>query len=89
MSPYELTRAGGALDFSHHNATSGLAWLRALRDRCPDSVWLNPEPERVWAATSIRMIRQVYPMYPLTLDGLAEAVDVLRGARPNRPLRAA
>jgi hypothetical protein len=24
-------------------------------------------------------------MYELTLDGLTEAVDVLRGTRPNRP----
>jgi hypothetical protein len=24
-------------------------------------------------------------MYELTIDGLTEAVDVLRGTRPNRP----
>lgn len=89
MSPYELTRTGGAIDFGHHNDTSGLAWLHRFRQRCPNSVWLNPEPPRVWPATSIRLIRHVFPMYPLTLDGLAEAVDVLRGLRPNRAERAA
>jgi uncharacterized protein with von Willebrand factor type A (vWA) domain len=89
MSPYELTQVGGAIDFAHRNETSGLAWLERLRRRCPDSVWLNPEPERVWGATSIQMIRRVFPMFALTLDGLAAAVEVLRGNRPNRPVRAA
>jgi uncharacterized protein len=89
MSPYELTQTGGAIDFDHHNETSGLSWLHRLRQRCPNSVWLNPEPERVWGATSIQMIRRVFPMYQLTLDGLAAAVEVLRGNRPNRPSRAA
>jgi len=89
MSPYELTRTGGAIDFAHRNDTSGLAWLYRLRERCPNSVWLNPEPEHIWPASSIRIVRRVFPMYPLTLDGLGDAVDVLRGVRPNRPQQAA
>jgi len=88
MSPYELTHAGGAIDFFHHNRDSGLTWLRRLRERCPRSVWLNPEPERIWRAPSIRIVREVFPMYELTLEGLAAAVDVLGGRRPNRPLEA-
>jgi uncharacterized protein with von Willebrand factor type A (vWA) domain len=51
----------------------------------PSSVWLNPEPRRIWSADSVRLVRQIFPMYELTLDGLTEAVDVLRGARPNVP----
>ncbi len=89
MSPYELTSSGGAIDYGHHNDTSGLAWLRRLRERCPQSVWLNPEPPRLWQATTIDLIRRVFPMFQLTLDGLGEAVDVLRGIRPNRPQRVA
>lgn len=89
MSPYELLRVGGAIDYSHTNATSGLAWLQLLRERCPNSLWLNPEPEHIWQATTIRLIHSVFPMFPLTLDGLSEAVDVLRGARANRPEKAA
>jgi len=33
---------------------------------------------------TIRLIRQVFPMFPLTVDGLSDAVDVLRGAKPNK-----
>ncbi len=86
MSPYELTHVGGAIDLFHHNRDTGLAWLRRFRDRCPDSVWLNPEPRRIWNAPSIRIIREAFPMFELTLDGLTEAVDVLGGRRPNQPI---
>lgn len=85
MSPYELTHVGGSIYYYDHNRVPGLTWLQRLREKVPNSVWLNPEPERIWAAESVRLIRDVYPMYRLTLDGLSEAVDVLRGARPNTP----
>jgi uncharacterized protein with von Willebrand factor type A (vWA) domain len=84
MAPYELTMEGGAISYWHHNQTPGIAWLRRIRERCPRSVWINPEPRRVWSAYSIRLVRQVFPMFELTLDGLGEAVDTLRGARANQ-----
>ena len=87
MSPYELTHPGGAIDLFHHNRTPGLEWLQRIRDRCSRSAWLNPEPRRIWRAPSIHLIRQVFPMFELTLDGLAEAVDVLAGRRPSVPLQ--
>lgn len=90
MSPFELTHIGGAIDLSYHNDEDGLCWLRRIRDRVPNSVWLNPEPRIQWNAPTIHLIHQVFPMYELTIDGLTQAVDVLRGTRPNRPaLRAA
>ena len=84
MSPYELTYSGGAIDYYHDNVDSGLVWLQRFRRRCPKSVWLNPEPKRIWNAPTIRMIRQVFPMFPLTIDGLTDAVDVLRGVKTNK-----
>jgi len=33
---------------------------------------------------TIKLVKSVYPMYELTIDGLTEAVDVLRERRPNR-----
>lgn len=83
MSPYELSHPGGAIYYGHHNRRPGMEWLRDVRSRCPKSVWLNPEPHRVWEAPSVRMIRQVFPMFPLTIDGITEAVDTLRGSRAN------
>ena len=86
MSPYELTYSGGAVDYYQDNPDTGLDWLKRIRKRCPKSVWLNPEPKRIWNAPTIRMIRQVFPMFPLTVDGLTDAIDVLRGAKPNKPV---
>mgnify|MGYP002619637838 CR=1 FL=1 len=85
MHPFELTQVGGAITLSHQNRRSGLEWLQALRARCPRSVWLNPEPPRIWESTSARLVRSVFPMTPLSVDGLERAVDMLRGLRPNRP----
>jgi uncharacterized protein len=86
MHPMELQQVGGIIDYRAHNHQTGLWWLRQLRERCPRSVWMNPEPPRIWGAPSIHIIRTVFPMFPMTLDGLTEAVDVLRGAKRAEPL---
>ncbi len=85
MAPYELTHTGGAIYYGHQNRRTGLDWLLEFRQRIPNSVWLNPEPRRLWHADTIALIHSVFPMFELTLDGLSAAVDVLRGAKPNRP----
>lgn len=59
------------------NAQSGLGWLQALVDHFPKSVWLNPEPERYWEIGTCQLIKGVFPMHQLTLDGLGEAVRQL------------
>jgi len=81
MSPFELTHASGAVHYGHRNAVAGIEWLRRIRLKTPKSVWLNPEPPRMWHAQSIALVRSVFPMYELTMDGLNEAIDVLRGAK--------
>ena len=46
----------------------------------PAAVWLNPVPEQYWGYTaSIQVVRQLVRdrMYPLTLDGLDEAMRTL------------
>lgn len=85
MSPYELTHPGGAINLYHYNRIPGLEWLQRFRQRCPRSVWLNPEEQRIWRAPSVRLIREIFPMFELTLDGLEEAIDVLAGRRSNQP----
>jgi len=88
MAPYELMSMGGAIDFYYNNSEPGIAWLQRFRERCPNSLWLNPEPRRFWSAPTIEAIHRIFPMFELTLDDLSEAIDVLRGVRPNRPAAA-
>lgn len=88
MSPYELTHADGAIAYWERNRVTGIEWLRRFRRKTERIAWLNPEPRRIWEAPSIRLIRELFPMYELTLDGLTQAVDLLRGARHDKPLGA-
>lgn len=82
MSPYELTTAGGAIEYGHHNPDPGIVWLQRIAARFPRCVWLNPEPKDYWETTmSNRMIRQIFTMYPLTLDGLEQGLSRLRSTR--------
>lgn len=78
MSPYEILHPGGSVEYM--NEESGATWLARLLERYPKSVWLNPEPERLWEYRhSIQILRDIMGtrMYPLTLDGLGRAMRQL------------
>jgi uncharacterized protein with von Willebrand factor type A (vWA) domain len=78
MSPYELTQKGGSVE--HMNEEPGALWLRRVLDIYTHAVWLNPVPEQNWSWTpSIKIIRDIFEnrMYPLTLEGLDEAMREL------------
>lgn len=83
MHPAELTEPFGAIDPRLATPTPGIVWLqRIVRhfDRC---VWINPEKPVYWeSAATVRVIRRLFPMFPLTTDGLTDAVNALVGARP-------
>jgi uncharacterized protein len=79
MAPWELMDRSG-----WHSETSaeGVVWLMKLAEMYPHAVWLNPEPPSAWFQTTIDVIRRVFNMFPLTLEGLGDAVNHLtRGGR--------
>ncbi len=80
MAPYELFQAwgSGAWDGSGRSSLSGLEWLTMIKRRCPAGVWLNPDPQRYWRHPTVEAIGGVYPMFPLTLAGVRDAVKKLR-----------
>jgi uncharacterized protein with von Willebrand factor type A (vWA) domain len=78
MSPYEIGYPGGSVE--HHNEEAGAVWLQRMLNVYPHAAWLNPTPEERWDYyESIGMIRQLLGdrMYPLTLEGLANAMRAL------------
>ncbi|MEW5911045.1 MAG: VWA domain-containing protein [Thermodesulfobacteriota bacterium] len=77
MSPSELLSVGGAIDYYYHNDSPGLDWLQRVADHFRYCVWLNPMPERAWMHPTISTISKIFPMFPLTLDGLDDAVKAL------------
>jgi uncharacterized protein len=85
MHPAELLDPGGSMYLYTSTRASGIEWLRRLSHHFRSAAWLNPEPERFWSGTTIEVIASVFPMWPLSLDGLAQAVRYLvrGGERPR------
>ncbi len=85
MHPGELRSPGGSIYFYHQNSVSGATWLKRLDEHFRYSAWLNPEPEDYWPRTTAEVIASIFPMYPLSLAGLEEAVRYLvrGGLRPS------
>ena len=81
MAPYELLQTGGSLDLGDDASLPGLQWLQRLSDHFRRSAWLNPEHPRTWAGNTVEVVRGVFPMFPLTLAGLEEAVGHLTRGR--------
>jgi uncharacterized protein with von Willebrand factor type A (vWA) domain len=77
MAPYELLMRGGSLDLGDRADEEGIAWLRTLAAHFDRSAWLNPEPRRYWPGTTIEAVAQTFEMFPLTLEGLGDAVGHL------------
>jgi len=79
MNPYELTAIDGSAEY--RNLEPGIAWLTRIFEHFRSVAWLNPEPARTWeyTRTTQSIQRALGPrMFPLTLDGIAHAVDALR-----------
>ena len=79
MAPYELL---SGVRSSHEDdvGVEGMAWLWMLAKHFHRSIWLNPEPATYWEGNTIEYIRQVFPMFPLTLGGLDEGIQHLNRA---------
>ncbi len=78
MSPYELSARHGAIYYYHYNEIPGIVWLKRVSDHFRKIVWLNPIPRHNWWSQSIHTIMRIFPMYPLTVGGIDEAVQTLR-----------
>lgn len=81
MAPEEMLFPGGAIDYWEYNARPGIEWLRSIKRKWNYSVWLNPDPEKYWNHPTVKMVSDTFPMFPLTLDGLHEAIRRLLVAR--------
>lgn len=78
MHPSELL-SPGYYTLNPKAGRTGLDWLKLLSQHYPRSVWLNPERQIYWndPTSTLAVIRTVFPMYPLTLHGLDEAMRFL------------
>jgi uncharacterized protein with von Willebrand factor type A (vWA) domain len=77
MHPYELTERWGAIYYYERNEIPGIVRLNQISNHFSHAVWLNPEDQRAWIQPTVRLIRKLFPMYPLTLEGLNQATRKL------------
>ncbi|MFO1518401.1 MAG: VWA domain-containing protein [bacterium] len=90
MNPYELFVAGGNIDYYETERHSGIDWLQKVRQHFPQIVWLNPEPEHYWQAhPTIRAVSHLIKMYPLSVQGLTQAVNDLKKEHVRPPVPSA
>ena len=78
MAPYELVHPNGAIYIDSKPTGTSIERLRFMAKTFPHSVWLNPMSADEWYySRTTEIIRQVYPIFELTLDGLEKAVQYL------------
>lgn len=78
MAPYELMATDGSIHLEERSGQPSYKRLQFIAETFPHSVWLNPKMADEWPYTrTINMIREIFPMFELTLDGLGEAVSYM------------
>ena len=78
MAPYELMATDGSIHIEERSGQPSIERLKFLARTFRHSVWLNPVSQHSWGYTrTIMVIRQIFPMFELSLDGLEKAVEHL------------
>jgi len=77
MAPNELTHIYGSIHIWEETYTPGVVWLNRIKEKCPKSVWLNPEIVSGWKPYTRGVIEKIFPMFDLSIDGLEEAIKTL------------
>jgi hypothetical protein len=77
---WEYYARGGRSD----EGLTGLRWLTRVADHYKKSAWLNPDPPSYWRGGTAEQISKVFSMFPLTLDGLSDAVRHLGQGEKTR-----
>jgi uncharacterized protein with von Willebrand factor type A (vWA) domain len=82
MHPAELL--GGGDWWATRDQTdsmAGIGWMQLLAGHFERSAWLNPDPPNYWKGGTAEELAGIFPMFPLTLDGLGDAVRQLSHAQ--------
>jgi uncharacterized protein with von Willebrand factor type A (vWA) domain len=78
MAPYELMATDGSIHIEERSMKPSYERLRFIAETFPKSAWFNPKMANEWPYTrTINLIREIFPMFELTIDGLESAVTYL------------
>lgn len=80
MAPYELMATDGSIHIEERSGRPSHNRLQFIAETFPHAIWLNPKLAVEWPYTrTINVIREIFPMFELTLDGLEKAVTHMMG----------
>jgi uncharacterized protein with von Willebrand factor type A (vWA) domain len=76
MHPAELLGGGDwySTQSLGDGSMAGVRWMQAIADHFDKSVWLNPDPPNYWRGGTAETLAGIFSMYPLTLEGLGDAM---------------
>jgi len=75
MAPYELMATDGSIHIEERSGRPSYDRLKFIAKTFPHAIWVNPVLAEEWPYTrTISQIREIFPMFELTLDGLEKAV---------------
>jgi uncharacterized protein len=75
MAPYELMGTDGSIYVGERSGRPSYERLKFIADTFSHAIWINPVMAGDWPYTrTIGQIREIFPMFELTLDGLEKAV---------------
>jgi len=81
MAPSELLRKGGNAVIGLYNEEPGIEWLGRFKKKYKKAIWLNPIRERDWdymyGSHTVKQIKELFPMFELTIDGLEKGIKKL------------
>lgn len=81
MAPSELMSKGGNCYIGLYNEIPGIDWLKRFKNKYPKHIWLNPilkqDWEDVYGSKTIMKLKELFPMFELTLDGLEAGIKKL------------
>jgi len=78
MAPYELMATDGSIHIEERTMKPSYERLRFISETFPKSAWFNPKMADEWPYTrTINVVREIFPMFELTIDGLENAVSYL------------
>jgi uncharacterized protein with von Willebrand factor type A (vWA) domain len=84
MAPYELMATDGSIHIEERSGKPSYERLQFIAKTFSRSVWINPVMAQAWPYThTIGYIRQIFPMFELTLDGLEKSVTHLMRKNPT------
>ncbi|MBF0101941.1 MAG: hypothetical protein HQK77_13635 [Desulfobacterales bacterium] len=83
MAPYELMVRDGSIYINDRSGQPSIEQLKFLSTTFKYNVWLNPVSQNMWNYThTISTIRNIFPMFELSLDGIEKAVNRLKDLQP-------